>query len=695
MLAFVLPVPVRGWFDGLPWDQRPEMLAAAYGLPLVAAFRFRAFASRMVGWLALGALAGKLVLAGMAPREGLGVRVFENEETFSRGQWEKTWETLWAPGFSATVRRDWTRAGEFPVEWANRYDQPHRLASGLWLGEQKRMEARPIVEVSGWVWLEPGETLDLGLGPDLRVRRISWDGEEIPPNTDDRPVFPVAVDSGWHALRAEFQMGSLFSETAVLAPVAVSESGGRVSVLGGLRSSPERLEPGAGRGWTQGIILLNHGTVFLMLAAGLSLLISLFRSLPAGRWAPFFGLSLLAGLGPWFGRMAGLELTGTLVYGLIPALLFGLFVPGLMVELGPARLVFWILGLGMLPVWIAADWAGMTSATFFAVGDDWLAQQNLARAVFVQRDWLSLVSEKLYVYQPGYRYLTGGLHLLFGSSAWPSRMLDLFSVVTIASLVPVLCLWAGARAGLSAWMGFLTYAAYGSRPPFQLMGQCIHEYVATAALLVVACLLASWHTLPAWRLPTLLSAVAVAYLVRQNHAPAILACATFLSPRSAGGWAGIFGALREKARENWRPALWLFLGVFALALLVCLRNWYSAGIFHINSPGNLSALTGESPSTFSTTLGLVLRAKDQGWSHMGLLVSAGLGAALLTLGFRVGFVKRVPVEPALLLLAALAPFAVIRLLPVTTRFSFVLVPLAAVCLGALLAGLRPRERLAS
>lgn len=671
------------------------MLAAAYGLPLVAAFRFRAFASRMVGWLALGALAGKLALAGLAPREGLGVRVFENEEKFSRCLWEKTWETLWSPGGSATLRREWKRAGEFPVEWANRYDQPLRLASGLWLGEQKRLEARPIVEVFGWVWLEPGETLDLGLGPDLRVRRISWNGEGIALRSEGQPGFPMGVNPGWHALRAEFQILSLWSDQAALAPVAVSESGGRVSILGGFRSSPGRFEPGAGRGWTQGIILLNQGTVSLMLAAGLCLGISLFRSLPAGLWAPFFGLSLLAGLGPWLGRMAGLELTGTLVYGLIPALLFGLFVPGLMAELGPARLVFWILGLGMVPVWIAADWAGMTSATFFAVGDDWLAQQNLARAVFVQGDWFSLISEKLYVYQPGYRYLTGFLHLLFGSSAWPSRMLDLFSVMAIASLVPVLCLWGGAGAGLSAVLGFVTFAAYGSRPPFQLMGQCIHEYVATAALLAVACLLASWHTLPAWRVPALLSAVAVAYLVRQNHAPAILACAAFLSPRSAGGWPGIFSAWREKARVNWRPAMLLFLGVLALALLVCLRNWYSAGIFHINSPGNLSALTGESPSTLATTLGLVLRAKDQGWSHMGFLVSAGVAAALLTLGIRAGFLQRVPVEPALVLLAALAPFAVIRLLPVTTRFSFVLVPLAAVCVGAFLAGLRPREKLAS
>jgi len=240
--------------------------------------------------------------------------------------------------------------------------------------------------------------------------------------------------------------------------------------------------------------------------------------------------------------------------------------------------------------------------------------------------------------------------------------------------------------------GFLAFAAYCSRPPFRLMGQCIHEYVGAALLVGVGWIVVNWNQLPL-RVVLLGITAAAAYLIRQNHIFAILACGLFFMPRMEGSWREVLVSGFAKIRQNLAPLMFLAGTITVAILAVCFRNWFSAGIFNINNPGNLVANSSDSAGSFVSTLALVIRAKAVGgWSHMGILIAGGLGAAVLSVICRFGVFRQIAMEPPLVLLAALSPYVWIRLYPCTERFSYVLVPWAAISLAAFASSLFKNHR---
>lgn len=679
LLALAVPSPGVGWFDGLPWDGRAEMLVLVLVLPLLLFWRPRLFVSRVLVGLALVAFFLKSGLWLLQPADGLRVDVFENREKFEQGVWEKNWSSLWVKEGSALQRRAFFRAAEFPVEWINRYNQVEKLPDGSWSGDLFRREARPWVRVSGWVWTRPGESVRLQFGPDISSIAAKLSSSvSLESARGDVIELPASDQPGWNLLEVSFRMDSVFSDDASFAPSLRLEDGREKPLFGLNRCKvsqegrPRFFMIGLGPWLTR----LIDGLVGLCL---LIPVLQIFRHLCRDVLMQFVILTTLALGGPVLVGACGMEFTGRLTYGLLPACGYAMLAGPLLGFASPGRVAFWILGVGAMPQFAAHWWADMRGMSFFEVGDDWLAQQNLARAIFVGGDWLSFISEKIYVYQPGYRYFTGILHVLFGQSAWPSRMLDAWAVVAVGSLVPALCLWAGTGNRWAMVAGFLAFAAYCSRPPFRIMGHCIHEYVGAALLVGVAWIVVNWNQLPMRFVLLGITAVA-AYLVRQNHIFAILACGLFFLPRMEGSWRQVFSAGIQKIRLHKAGWLALLAAIVLAVLMVCCRNYVSGGVFNINNPRNLAANSSDNSTSFGTTLGLILRAKAVGgWSHMGGLIAAGLGAAVLTLVVRRGMFCQVPVEPALMLLATLAPYAAIRLYPCTERFSYVLVPWAALC----------------
>jgi hypothetical protein len=694
LLALAVPSPLVGWFDGLPWTGRVEMVVMVLVVPLLFFWRLRIFSSRLLMVMALLVTAIKLLLGGLQSAEGLGLDVFENKGNFGRGAWEKNWSSLWIEEGTAIQRKGLERAAEFPLEWLNRYNQVEKLPDGSWSGDLYRREVQPWVQIHGWVWTLPGEKLILDFGSDLTSisAQLARDKKEL--DRGARIEMGVPAKEGWSPVRIEFRIDSVFSDRASFRP-SIRFSDGQEMALFGLN----RTRALSGEKPTPRLIVFGPWVGRLLdglTAICLSIpLLGLFRQLPRPVLLQFFGLTGLAIGGPWLVGALGMELTGRLTYGLVPALLYAFYAKEVVSFFRPGRALFWILGVGAMPLFAVQWWGDMTGMSFFEVGDDWLAQQNLARAIFVGGDWLSFASEKIYVYQPGYRYFTGFLHLLLGQSAWPSRMLDAWAVVAVAAMVPALCLWAGTTHRWALLAGFLAFAAYCSRPPFRLMGQCIHEYVGAALLVGVAWLIVHGTRSP-WKFMWLGALAAAAYLVRQNHLFAILACGLFFLPRMEGSLGQALGSALAKIRKNITGLLFL-AGALGLAILgVCLRNWISAGVFNINNPGNLAANSSSLVSSWADTLGLIIRAKAVGgWSHMGFLIALGIGSAALTTLCRCSFVRRIPMEPALVLMAALVPFLWIRLYACTERFSYVLVPWAAVAVATFASGLSRRKAIAA
>jgi len=670
-----VPSPLVGWFDGLPWDGRAEMFLLVFLVPLLAFWQPLLFASRALLAITTTAVLLKAGLWMGQNAEGLKANVYENREKFEMGTFECAWESLWSSGSTALQRRGWNQAREFPLEWLNRYDMPHRLPGGMWEGEKMRQDARPWVRVSGWVWTRPGETvvLDLGSGLGVVSAQISKETQELQRGARIEMKAPSAEN--WSPLEICFQIDSVSSPNVRFVPL-LRFIDGREKPLFGLNRTGvcEERRPGLfmiGLGpWLSRLI---DGLVGLCLLVPV---LGIFRQFSLPISVHFFVLTILAAGVPALAGALGMELTGRLTYGLLPAFAYAILARPLVEVASPGRVVFWVLGVGAMPQFAVHWWGDMGGMSFFEVGDDWLAQQNLARAIFVGGDWLSFISEKIYVYQPGYRYFTGTLHVLFGQSAWPSRMLDAWAVVAVGSLVPALCLWAGTGWRWSLIAGFLAFAAYCSRPPFRLMGQCIHEYVGAALLVGVAWIIVNWNQLPL-RFVLLGITAAAAYLVRQNHILAILACGLFFLPRLEGSWADLLAAAREKIRQNLPGMLVLVGAVVCAALAVCLRNWLSGGVFNINTPANLATNFSASPAV--DVFRMILCARQDGVSFMGWLIISGSFCALGCF-LRLSFWKKVPLQAGLLLAACWLPFFKLRPYASTERFSFCFVPFASFCL---------------
>ena len=325
------------------------MLVLVLVLPLLLFWRPEIFASRFLVGLTLFAFCFKSGLWLLQPAEGLRMDVFENREKFEQGRWEKNWSSLWAKEGSALQRRPFARAAEFPLEWMNRYDQVDKLPDGSWSGDRFRREARPWVRVSGWVWTLPGESVRLQCGPDISSIAAKLSSSVSLESARGGVIeLPAPDQSGWNFLEASFRMESVFSDQASFAPFLRLEDG-REKPLFGLNRCKVSQE---GRlGW----FMIGLGPWLTRLIdglVGLCLLIpilGIFRQLPGRVLTQLAILTGLAVGGPALVGACGMEFTGRLTYGLLPACGYAMLAGPLLGFASPGRVIFWILGVGAMP----------------------------------------------------------------------------------------------------------------------------------------------------------------------------------------------------------------------------------------------------------------------------------------------------------------------------------------------------------
>ena len=315
------------------------------------------------------------------------------------------------------------------------------------------------------------------------------------------------------------------------------------------------------------------------------------------------------------------------------------------------KTAFVVLGIPWLAFFAAHSLAQVGHFTAYSA-DDWLTYQVAGYRIFMNGFWLE-AGNRVFDYQPLYRWMTGALHVVFGDSSvgevyWDAGCVLVGALLCVQLVKPA----AGFAWGIAAGAAMLATFTLGT--PWYFMGRGLSEIAAAGWAFLAAFFLLRARL---GRRSAALAAGTLAVLMfftRLNH----LLFAGFLLALlwPAATPARLSDIRRALPVVRARAAL-LYLGCFAIGLLLfAVRTWYYTGalsLFYGTSLKNndtgvrLSSLG--SPAMWST-VGHSLKAllwlnEPPGFDVRAIAVFAGSGLAVLAL-LQVPRLNRLPFRVA-------------------------------------------------
>ena len=249
----------------------------------------------------------------------------------------------------------------------------------------------------------------------------------------------------------------------------------------------------------------------------------------------------------------------------------------------PARLrntfgAFALIGIPWLTliVVVSAPLAGRF--TMYDVGSDfWTFQRNAYRIV-MQGYWLEGGSPTFW-FQPLYRWMAGGLHVVFGDSSIGEAYWDgAWALVTAMFGFHVTKAFAGFRWGIGA--AVMTLAIFTLGTIWVNVGRGLSE-ISSAGLLCLAALVALRSRHRSWRVAFAAGILAtLAFYTRLNNLPMALALSVFALPirQPVRTW---FRPGTWIARASWQTAAAVTISLCIGLLLFAWRTWYYTGVFSV------------------------------------------------------------------------------------------------------------------
>jgi len=267
--------------------------------------------------------------------------------------------------------------------------------------------------------------------------------------------------------------------------------------------------------------------------------------------------------------------------------------------------------------------------------------QRFAYRIYLQGYWLQ-GGEPTFWFQPGYRWIAGALHMVFGDSSmgefwWDAACVMLFALLAYLTTAAL----NGFRWGLAAAVLALTIAMQG--PMWLFIGQGLSDIASAGFIYLAALIIASARLRGDVSLPVAVGAAVFAcigFYTRLNNITMAAATAAFALP------------LTMTAGELWRPKEWLpkvswqaVIGVaatIAIALvLFAARTYHYTGHFSIlyGTTWRNHALWQQGLAAMLSSLMMVLTFNDPpqfAWYALPLLIGAAvtLLALLNVKGFR-------------------------------------------------------------
>lgn len=413
------------------------------------------------------------------------------------------------------------------------------------------------------------------------------------------------------------------------------------------------------------------------------------------QWADLRMLTWAAVAGAWLAYVAprvGNEfVTSDLMRWSMTALAAAVFVP-VPERRKTLRGAFVLIGIPWLVFIAVASFDHVGRFSLYPAGDDFWTFQRLAYRIFLQGYWLE-GGEITFWFQPGYRWIAGTWHMVFGDSSIGEFFWDgacLLAIALFAYEATSRC--SGFRWGLVAAVTALTIIMQG--PTWGFWGLGLSEN-AGAGFICMAALTA----MNARRWPAMAAAGALAtlgFFTRPNSLPIALAIAVFAVP------------LAVPVRDVLRPSRWLGPSTIRLALaalatvavgvfLFTLRTWYYTGVFSMFHGTTMAThalwqpgLTWpEVAERMASSVLMVLTMNDPArfaWYAIPLIAAAIIAVAAV-IGIK--GLRDLPLALVLFFLAGLSAALVARGVAYSGRFSTILIGTGSaitVCAVARLAG---------
>ena len=301
------------------------------------------------------------------------------------------------------------------------------------------------------------------------------------------------------------------------------------------------------------------------------------------------------------------------------------------------RTAFLLVGVPWLAYVVAANAHEVARWTLYGVGDDNFAFQRFSYRIFMQGYWLE-GGQVTFWNQPLYRWIVGGLHMVFGDSSVGEVYWDAAGVVIMALFAcDVVRRLTSFRSGLIA--ATIVFVVFLVGPESTFIGFGLSE-ISSAGFLYLAALFAMRarsrgraHALAAGIL------AALAFLTRLNNFPMACAVAAFALPLDVP----VRALLRPASwwpRISWSVVLAVASSLVVSLLLLATRTWHYTGVFspfHGTQRDYLAIWQPGMPVTIAlsrmvASLLMVVTVSDPPklvWHAVPLLLAGGLSSAAL------------------------------------------------------------------
>lgn len=561
LLAFWWPGRVAGLFDGAPLDGDIESVAAGLLVPVLWWFH-RDFLARRLTQVAIITLLLAKASSGFMSQDGWCVRFdlpdpVVKDHTGRPHSWDvrADWRSP-DPACSAIMTRGYQVFKEFPTWFFNLRPV---------VGNQQGPTDRPPyatfdMRVLGFLDARDSGVLEVATGPYMDV---VWLVDGQPMEQGEPFVHRLALDPGRHFVEATITMRG---HDWRLMPTWNQIPMGASSFPTVTTTQPGPLDLRAVR------MTLRWLTAALGLTLIAGWLIAAVRSWGHAGMAAWTAIASL-----WLGYFAprvGNDFTTGEVARWSVTLLAAAAMVATPERWRNLRGAFILVGIP----WLAFIGVGaidhVDKFSFYHAGDDQWTFQRYAYRIFLEGYWLEGGQETFW-FQPGYRWIAGALHMLFGDTSigeffWDGVCILAFSLFAFEATRRA----AGFRWGLVAAATSLTIVMRG--PTWGFWGVGLSEN-ASAGLIYMAALTA----MGARRWPAMAGAGVLATLgfyTRLNHLPLALAIAVFAVPPDIRV-RDIWIVPRWLRRIDWRMVACV-AGVVAVGVfLFTLRTWYYTGVF--------------------------------------------------------------------------------------------------------------------
>jgi hypothetical protein len=648
-VALWWPAHVAGPLDGAPLDTVAEVIALGVLFPLLACLHRTFLSSMPARVLIVALLAWKALTIGALTQDGwcvstLPAKAYVVDQTGRPHSWDMRadWRSA-DPACTAIMTRPFTTIREFPV-W--HFNLAPTLAN---LPDESLLppKARTQMTVTGFLTTREGGRFAVETTPQIAAT-VRVDGHEVSANGADVPAgtHAVAIDAqltgdAWR-LVPTWNGRNIFREVATIAPPATVD---RV-----VRPAARWIAP---------------ALVMTLLAWWLGAALRANADVPTIVWT--VGASVaMAGVAVWMPeRHWHLAIAALLAAAALPIAARAQTLAGAVLLIG----VPWIVFAGVVQA------ANIGRLTFYSPGDDMWQFQRFAYRVFLQGYWLE-GGEPTFWFQPLYRWIAGGIHLIVGDSSIGETFWDAGWLTAMAAFAfHVTKSFAGYRWGLVA--AALTLAVFLAGPGFELVGRGLSE-ISSAGFLYVGALVALRSR------GSLLAALAagvfavLGFYTRLNNLPVAAAVGAFAWP------------MREPARTIARPSTWFVrlavptiviveLSLVAGVALFAWRTWHYTGHFSVLygtqgaflSVWKAGMTLRETASAMVDSVMMVLLMTDPPRWHMSAVPL--VAGAVLSIGaaLGIGALGELPFGVVLFSLATLSGAFVARGSAYAGRFSIV------------------------